>query len=354
MILRNWLVSVKQIVKKLLLSPVGAPIRNRYRGLGSILLYHRVTDDSYSPGGFFPQSGIAVERTAFRQQMEFLSSNYTCVSLNRIVNILRRNEPIPSGRPLVAITFDDGYRDNLEIALPILEEFSIPVTIFVTTGFIEGTHEPWWLQTGALVAAADTVTYELNMVEHTASCKTVADKYTTFLQLDSILKSLSYEKQELFLERLFASHGERPTFYDQFLRWDELRELHKHPLITLGAHTISHASLAACSQEELEFEINESKQIVEEALSTPINFFAYPYGKKSECSTREFSAAEQAGLDASFTTRSGHVQNAHATALHAIPRLAVDYYMSLQDIDELILSGLASLLRRKGEIFVTD
>lgn len=346
--------SVKQIVKKLLLSPLGAPIRNRYRGLGSILVYHRITDDLYSPSGFFPQSGIAVERTAFRQQMEFLSNNYSCVSLTRILNILHKKEPVPPGRPLVAITLDDGYRDNLDIALPILEEFSVPATIFVTTGFIEGTHEPWWLQTGALVGAVDAVTYQLDTTEHTAHCKTVEDKYKTYVQLDRILKSLPYQKQELFLERLFAAYGQRPSFHNQFLRWDEIRELQNHPLVTFGAHTISHAPLAACSEKELEYEITESKRLLEEALSTQIDFFAYPYGTKAECSVREFAAAEQAGVSASFTTRSGHVQNAHDKALQAIPRLVIDHYMSLQDIEELILSGLAALVRHKGQIVVTD
>ena len=113
-----------------------------WRGSGAILLYHRVLPDNIVESDNSPTSGLAVSETRFNQQMEYLRKNYTIVSMDQMAEHL-----ISSSKEfLVAITFDDGYKDNLTHALPILELHNIPATIYVTTRLPEGDTWLWWYE----------------------------------------------------------------------------------------------------------------------------------------------------------------------------------------------------------------
>jgi peptidoglycan/xylan/chitin deacetylase (PgdA/CDA1 family) len=345
--------SAKKLVKRFLLSPWCAPLRRFYQGKATILVYHRVTEEHLSQDNFCPQSGLSVSLEAFREQMQLLATHFTAVSLEAII-VDDASATGKTSAPQVAVTFDDGYLDNLELALPVLEEFEIPATIFVTSGFIDRTHSPWWLHTGKIIDSVEELTFVWEGKDHHFVTETVSEKNSTFTCLDVMFKKLPLAKQRFLLETIEAASGVRPSFAEEFLTWEQVRTLAEHPLITIGAHTVSHAPLAQCSAVELGEEFGRGRDRLIEELEQNPGFFAYPYGSKQECSLREFDAAELAGYKAAFTTRPGHIQSKHSHSGFALPRLAVDYYMSLEDVRDLVLSGLSVLLKQRGRRFVTD
>ena len=345
--------SAKQLVKKMLLSPLGAPLRRRYQGLGTILVYHRVIPNGTDMSHFSPQSGLAVSEQAFREQMELISREYSPISLGQAVAILEGDQS-QRQKPFVVVTFDDGYQDNLELALPILEEFQIPATIFVTSGFIDRSHHAWWLHTGSIIKAVELLDFSWRGQDYYFTCETVEEKQRVFERVDKIMKVLPLEEQVALLDVIERSAEVCPSFVDEFLTWEQVRTLYRHPLITIGAHTVSHAPLAACSAVDLGAELGRGRDRINEELGEEPLFFAFPYGQKEECSQREFQASELAGFKAAVTTRPGHIQTEHRRAMHALPRLAVDYFMTLSDVRELVLSGLSAFLKQRGRVYITD
>lgn len=169
-----------------------------------ILMYHRVIDsDNYDQ--------LVVSPSRFEEQIDFLNKNYRVISLQQALDELKDGIK-KSG---VVITFDDGYLDNLENALPVLHKYNIPATIFVTTAFCD--------------------------------------------------QSYSHPRYQENNDRLH-------------LDWDEVKAIAEQPDVIIGSHTISHPYLSRINKEESEREISNSKKIIEKKLARKIKFFCYPSG----------------------------------------------------------------------------
>ena len=170
-----------------------------------ILMYHRVDRLPY-----YDQLTISPE--LFEQHMAYLAAHQRVISLSQAVDELSSAEKI---RPAVVVTFDDGYRDNLLHALPILERYKIPATIFVTTQFCDQTHR----------------------------------------------------------HPRYAS-----TAQPLHVNWGEAIDLSRHHGITLGSHSVSHPYLSRLSDQQAEFEISGSRRLIQEKTGIAIDFFCYPSG----------------------------------------------------------------------------
>lgn len=175
----------------------------------------------------------------FKAQMTLLSENYTVITLDQAVKELKSGVDERNEKPKVVITFDDGYLDNLTHALPILEELNLPATIFITTEFSDQT--------------------------------------------------LTHPRYK----------GDRKQ---QHLNWQQLEELNKNPLITLGSHTKTHPFLSEIDDKLSEQEILESKTIIEEKLGTAIDYFCYPSGNYSQ---RELDTLIRSRYRAAVTVKPG-------------------------------------------------
>ncbi len=199
----------------------------------TILLYHRVANVSNDP------RQLSVSPENFRAQLTYLSSRTTFVPLSKIVDNLKNKKLV---RNETAITFDDGYADNLYAALPILEEFGAPATIYVTAGMIGSTEPfPWDID---------------------------------------------------------VAMNDRGTA----LTVEELRKLASHPLITIGAHTMTHPRLSTLSPEDQKREIEECKRKLEEIIGKKVAHFAYPFGGASAYTDETVRLAVQAGFESTTTS----------------------------------------------------
>jgi peptidoglycan/xylan/chitin deacetylase (PgdA/CDA1 family) len=334
--------------------PVSTTLSRWYRGRSTSLLYHRITpgaaESSLTPSsGFHPNLCLEVAEERFDEQMRELREHHRCIALTQAVEELRSSADAP---PSVTVTFDDGYLDNLRIALPILEKYEIPATIYITTGLVDRTAILWWEELELVLKHANFLDFWWAGREWHFPLRTVASKWAAFWQLAELFKPAPTDVQAELMEALRWPDSPSYCYEKQILSWDEVRELDRHPLITVAAHTVNHPQLRDLHEAAAAREMRISRQRLEQELGHPVPYFAYPYGGAVEAGPREFRLCRAEGFDFAVTTRSGHWQAAHRDHLFALPRIMVEYFDTLDDF-RFKLSGLDAFLRQKGRHFVT-
>lgn len=267
--------------------------KRRSRNL-QILVYHRVNDDC---DPFFPATPVAV----FRRQMEYLASCCAVCPLEDAVYRMKRQD-LPDNA--VAVTFDDGYRDNYLQAFPLLKEFSIPATIFLATDAI-GSGKLLWHDR---VFAAFRQTREPFLTAYgdcakTYPLRTVEEKLVALVRARRFLRSLGEQERPVWIARL----GEQLRVEDKthlpglMLTWDEVKIMQRHG-VAFGSHSVSHPILPRLSAERAVEEIYTSKQLIEEQLGTPARGFAYPNGTEEDYNDQIKGIIKDAGYACAVTT----------------------------------------------------
>ena len=354
----GWRRRLRQQVKACLqsdwLRPLSRGLASIYRGQATSLLYHRILpgpavelpdgDASFSPNRLL---GVAASR--FDEQMRELQRRGGCVDLPQAVAALKAGALRPG---TVTVTFDDGYRDNLAVALPILERHGIPATIFVTTGLVDRSAVLWWDELEALVRGSPRLVFDWHGRAHEFVLDGPASQWHAFNTIGDLFRPLAPPAQAQLLERLRAASDVRFSYEDEILDWDELRALDRHPLVTIAAHTINHPVLAQVDGALAAREIDGSRRRLEQQLGHPVPYFAYPFGGPDEAGPREIAICAEQGFEFALTTRSGHWHAGHRAHPCALPRIMIEYDDTLDDF-RFKLSGLEALLRQKGRRFVT-
>ena len=262
-----------------------------------ILGYHKVSPDAHP---FFEP----LHPDIFEQQMQFLKSCYTVMSLTELVaRAARRDVP----ERAVAITFDDGYRDNYDYAFPILKKYELPATIFLATGAI-GTGEPIWhdrvfdafrFATVGRAQLLDSAVPELildtpNAVERSLRSTVVHAKSLYGQERRRLIEDL-----ELKLRPNVSARAA-----DRMLTWDQVREMHGAG-IEFGSHTVTHTILSRIPKSEMVRELRDSKAELSERLGTPISTFAYPNGGTADYNSEAKDALRECGYSCAVTCCSG-------------------------------------------------
>jgi peptidoglycan/xylan/chitin deacetylase (PgdA/CDA1 family) len=256
------------------------------------------------------------------------------------------------GRPFAVLTFDDGYRDNVEYAWPVLKRYRAPWTLFITTEFAEGRGRLWWLELEEAIADLDRVVlagdgYALDLFSRTAGEKEVAFE-TAYGRLRA--------GPEKHLRRVIADlavqggvSGRRINA-ELCLNWDEIQMLAREPDVTIGAHTLSHPMLAKLDTVTTAHEIAGSKALLEERLRRSITHLAYPIGDAASAGAREFRLARKAGFVTAVTSRPGHVFSGHAAYLHALPRVSINGLFQSKAALRALLSGVPFVAWNRGRV----
>ena len=255
-------------------------LQARVFGGALILGYHRVanvTGDEYE---------VCVTPKHFAEQMEMLSKYTHTMSLTTLVQYLKEDSLPPQS---VAVTFDDGYVDNLYNAKPILEKYAVPATVFVCTGY--AGKEFWWDELERLVMSSEVdlgalrlEVRESQFVWNQLNGSRDADVRRKFCHaLYNFLLRLDIEEQDQAMHTIRNwSRVSSQGVTARALNCDELLQLVDGGLIELGVHTRHHPMLPQLSLERQTEEIVSSKQDLEEWLGRPINGFAYPNGRADE------------------------------------------------------------------------
>lgn len=282
---------------------VAAWLRRRSpRGL--ILLYHRVAGSRFDP------MLLDVTPERFDRHLRILRAESALMPLDEFER-RRRSGTLP--RRAVAITFDDGYADNLHAAAPILGRYDVPATVFVTTGMVGASGEFWWDDVERIAFSAAT-----DRRWNITSAGDRTFEQHRFLELCEQLRALPSAERDASVTALREQVGvgteARPTH--RALTHDELRTLAATPGISIGAHTVSHPVLSAQPAAVQVEELAASRAVLEATLGRPVPFAAYPFGTSREVDAATRDAARRAGFDAAFA-------NVGVAAWRWSPRFAV-------------------------------
>lgn len=268
-----------------------------------VLAYHRVTRKTFDP------HQVAVTPENFRAQMRHLRQSVPLVRFEEDWSALRG--------PAVAVTFDDGYADNFHAALPILDELRIPATFFVSTFIFDAPGGQWrefWndtLERLILGGAAHPPRFELRDDRFGRSWPTAtpAERLALHDDLHRRMLKIGAERRVAWLEQLrdWSGAEARGREENRPLNVEELRELAAHPLVTIGAHSVTHSPLAALPETEQRQEIVRSKSRLEGLLDRPVEVFAYPYGSRREYGRTAVRLCREAGYRKAATTLPGQV-----------------------------------------------
>jgi len=271
----------------------GGRLSRRFQILG----YHKISPD---PHPFF----APVSPALFESQMQFFKSCYRVMRLEELIKRSRRGD-LPDRA--VAITFDDGYRDNYEFAFPILKKYQLPATIFVATGAI-GTGNPIWhdrvfdafrFATVRRARLRNPELPELNLESEDARQRSLEGVLIHAKSLYGDARQRLIDDIEVRLKPNLPSNIEQ-----RMLTWDHIRQMHKAG-IDFGSHTVSHTILSRIPREEKVKEIRESKRQLSEQLGAPVASFAYPNGKAADYDAEAKSVLQECGYSYAVTCRSG-------------------------------------------------
>jgi peptidoglycan/xylan/chitin deacetylase (PgdA/CDA1 family) len=261
-----------------------------------ILMYHR-----------FPAG--ATQRKTLERQCSHLVEQYELVPLKGVRDMWAGGKPLR--RHALAITVDDGYRDFFQHAYPVFRSFNIPVTVFLTTDFIDRKSWMWVDQIEYLFShtAVDHVDISLSTGKLDFKLNTAQAREAAASSVREALKRVSdLERRELMssmCDELRVVLPEEPPGEHAPLNWDEVRIMAQQG-IEFGAHTLSHPILSRLADDHaLRSEIAGSKQRIEEELQRPVVHFCYPNGKADDFDGRVIEATRQTGFETAVSTEPG-------------------------------------------------
>jgi peptidoglycan/xylan/chitin deacetylase (PgdA/CDA1 family) len=332
-----------QIITRTGLDRIATPLTG---GMGAILMLHHVAP---SVGQAFHPNGLLSITPDYLDAVLTLvrTKGLEIVSMAEACNRLREGQ---SARRFVAITFDDGYRDNFDHALPVLRKHAAPFTLYAVPGFADGTSELWWLD-------MEEAMRKLNHVEMTIDGKTERHetaspeaKHAAWAHIYWHLRRGPEEELRAFASELAEKAGLDPKARTRrlCLDWDGLRSIAADPLCTIGAHTMTHVMLAKSTPIAAELEMAESRAVLEDKLQREIRHLAYPVGDPGSAGAREFSVAQALGFESAVTTRPGMLFSGHKNHMTALPRLSVNGFHQNSRAMQALLSGLPFALLNKG------
>jgi peptidoglycan/xylan/chitin deacetylase (PgdA/CDA1 family) len=293
------------------------------------------------PHAFAPNAGLAITPAYLDAVLGATrAAGYRIVPLAEVKSRLVAR----AAERFVALTFDDGYRDNLDHALPVLERHAAPATIFVTTGFADRTTRLWWLDLEALIRRSDRLEGSLDGRSLRLATATTAEKRAAFTRLATTLIGQPAAQASAILVAFGSPPSEGSARVGQLcLDWPALVALAAHPLVTIGCHTLTHAPLAALAPEDLRRELEGAKAVLEDRLGRAVTHLAYPYGSPRAAGPREFAAAAAAGFDTGVTTRPGVLLAQALSRATAFPRLSVNGRWQTPEAFAVLLSGVPFL-----------
>jgi peptidoglycan/xylan/chitin deacetylase (PgdA/CDA1 family) len=256
----------------------------------SILIYHRVLA---RPDPLFTEQ---VDARRFEQHLRLLTRWFKVMPLSEAVRRLHQRT-LPSRA--ACITFDDGYADNAEVALPILQRWRVPATFFVASGFLDGG----CMWNDAVVEVVRNAPGErLNLSRSGFGTYDIRCTVRRRAVIDMLLAALRYLPPD---ERLARVGSMARRFTPTMLSSDQVLALHRAGM-EIGAHTVSHPVLTAISNADARAEIANSRARLQEIIQAPVRLFAYPNGKPGQdFEKRHSNMLRSQGFDAAVTTAWG-------------------------------------------------
>jgi peptidoglycan/xylan/chitin deacetylase (PgdA/CDA1 family) len=332
----------KPLVKRAIITggleatPLLSPFFRGARGRGAIFTLHHVRP---RPSTAFQPNDILDITPEFLETaiLTLKDGGYRFIRLDEVRGAIGDDGP-----PFACFTLDDGYRDNAEFAAPIFTKHGVPFTIFLARGFVDVSHSMWWETLDALLNQVDRLDFDFGAGAAALDAATGSEKLAAFNRIADFINSTDEAAAVVRLDDAARKAGVEPLDITCRLtmREDELRELARNPLVSYGAHTISHRGLARLSAAEAEREIAQSAARVGEITGRQPKSFAYPYGDGRSVSERERNIVRKLGIDIAVTTRPGTLDRQHAADGTAVPRISLNGHFQKARYVRALASGV--------------
>ena len=294
------------------------------QGLTAVLCYHRVV-----PSGERRKAGLTVDEgitvATFEAQIRFMLRHFDAVSPAQAVS------SGPTSRPRFAVTFDDGYADNHDVAAPVLTRLGVPAAFYVVSEYVGGSRRFWWDRLAAMLR--DTPRRSLPMkgllpqafafpaelpLQDVRMRREATDRLgAAFRQLESAQVLPLLER----LQELLDTEG-RPLPGDKLMSWEQVRRLASAGF-EIGAHSTDHLNLARLDAQALERQVAGAKARIEAETGSAVHTFAYPYGGASHYTRETMDAVRRAGYRGAYTAINGVVTGGQDVV--ELPRLALNW-----------------------------
>jgi len=265
---------------------------------GLVFMFHSVAE---APSPY----RLSVSLRAFEGICETLAESYDVLPLAELED-RRRAGTLPARA--VAITFDDGYADNHDVAWPALKRLGLPASVFVTTGAIEGERPLWFHRVAHIFETARPKELPVCVGPWTFTLDTDGERESTVGRVSTDLKKMPASQREEMISALGEAFGvtDFSPLAREMLTWEQLRAMDAGGF-SVEAHTVTHPILGAESIEAATREIAESREILSAGLKRSVELFAYPNGKSEDMTPDVVRAVETAGFRAAFTAEFGAV-----------------------------------------------
>ena len=300
---------------------------------------------------FAPNAHLQITPKFLDRVLTKLTKNgHEFVSLSQLHGHFMKSDFNPNTK-LIAITLDDGYRDNMQNAVPIFEKHKAPFTIFIAPGLVDGRADLWWEDLSAIIAQRQQIRVAMPRGHQEFDISTLEQKSNVFNELIHWLTTSISEVEQRKIVRELAwiyKIDTRAHCKSQIMNWNEINDLAKNPLCTIGAHTIHHYALARLTPDEAKWEMRESARLLAAELGHTPQHFAYPYGYPAAAGTRDFALAHELGFKTAVTTRHGVLHKSHADHLQALPRISLNGNFQAMRYVETLLGGLPTLMQNRG------
>ena len=280
-----------------------------------ILCYHRVVEGVEDP------FHLCVRPGNFAAHLEEISRSREPSTLADLA--------VPSRRPRVVVTFDDGYRDNLTSALPIAESKGVPITVFVTSGILGNHNGLWWDRLGTLLRSRPPHVREIDLPVGNRYVRLPLGSSGIRADLDSVRSHL-LPLRVADIQRALDAVSERwqvgsaPPPDAGTLDLEDLRQLAASDTVTIGAHTVDHVRLRDRPAREQQDTISGSKRDLEQSIGQAVSHFAYPFGGHADFDDRSVDAVRSAGFNTACTTLPGTARSS-ADPYRLPRRLVMDW-----------------------------
>ncbi len=294
---KNW-------IKKALLQTGSLQLAARVAEPGAVMLmYHSVVEN---PQLTENSIGTSKSSAVFEAHMRTLAARYAPVSLDQVVDFANGGKKLPARA--VAVTFDDGFLDNLEVAMPILQRYDIPATIYVMVDAVETGITPWYIRVNYALRTTRKPQWTNPENGQGYKLETPQDRKTALTAAWEAGARKTGSVQAEFVRHVEESLAVEPKPGRVMMTWDQVREVKKAGHI-IGAHTLSHPNLAHVSDEEARAEIVGCKRRLEEELGAPVDHFSYPHpALDPQCTDTTVEITRAAGYRSAVLTKCGPVR----------------------------------------------
>jgi peptidoglycan/xylan/chitin deacetylase (PgdA/CDA1 family) len=286
-----------------------------------VLNYHRVGEPV---GDLFDEGTYSATAEALRAQVTYMKRWFAMPSTEELLRSLERKSFTD---PTVFLTFDDGYRDNYDVAFPVLRELRVPACFFVVTGLLDAPRLPWWDRVAYSVKRTRVDRLTLAYPEPlTFDLQTMSRARVTWLILRACKDARPFDASRFFDELAVAtdvhvdSEGLARTL---FMSWDAVGEMARSGM-TIGSHTATHPVLASLSESLQQRELHDSRARIAEVIGSSPDLLAYPVGGEEAFTKATKRLAREAGYHAAFRF-SGCFNHASTIDPFAIARVGVDH-----------------------------